>query len=75
MDLRSSDGLPLWWGMGAMQQTVDDECLHMLMCEVKSIMNGRPLTKVSDDPNDLEALTLNHLLLLQPGPSLPPWSF
>ena len=57
------------------QQTVDDECLHTLMCEVESIMNGRPLTKVSDDPNDLEALTPNHLLLLQPGPSLPPGVF
>ena len=57
------------------QQTVDDECLHTFMCEVESIMNSRPLTKVSDDPNDLEALTPNHLLLLQPGPSLPPGIF
>jgi hypothetical protein len=48
------------------QQTVDDECLTTIMCEVESIMmNSRPLTKVSDDPNDLEALTPNHLLLLQ----------
>ena len=45
------------------------------MCEVESIMNGHPLTKVSDDPNDLEALTPNHLLLLRPGPSLPPGVF
>ena len=57
------------------QQTVDDECLHTFMCEVESIMNGRPLTKVSDDPNDLETLTSNHLLLLRPGPSLPPGVF
>ena len=57
------------------QQTVDDECLHTFMCEVESIKNGRPLTKVSDDPNDLEALTPNHLLLLRPGPSLPPGVF
>jgi hypothetical protein len=47
------------------QQTVDDECLTTIMCEVESIMNSRPLTKVSDDPNDLEALTPNYLLLLQ----------
>ena len=45
------------------------------MCEVESIMNGRPLTKVSDDPNDLEALTPNHLLILRPGPSIPPGVF
>jgi hypothetical protein len=57
------------------QQTVDDECLTTVMCEVESIMNSRPLTKVSDDPSDLEALTPNHLLLLQPGPSLPPGIF
>ncbi len=46
------------------QQHVDDECLMTIMCEVESIMNSRPLTKVSDDPKDLEALTPNHLLLL-----------
>ena len=57
------------------QPTVDDECLATVMCEVESIMNSRPLTKVSDDPMDLEALTPNHLLLLRPGPSLPPGIF
>ena len=41
------------------QQTVDDEYLVTVFCEVESIMNSRPLTKVSDDPNDLEALTSN----------------
>ena len=45
------------------------------MCEMESIMNSRPLTKVSDDPNDLEALTPNHLLLLCPGTTLPPGIF
>ena len=57
------------------QQTVDDKCLATIMCEVESIMNSRPLTKVSDDPMDLEALMPNHLLLLRPGPSLPPGIF
>ena len=36
---------------------------------------GRPLTKVSDDPNDLEPLTPNHLLLLRQNESLPPGLF
>ena len=37
------------------------------MREVESIVYGRPITKVSDDPRDLSALTPNHLLLLRAG--------
>ena len=40
-----------------------------------SSMEGRPLTKVSDDPNDLEPLTPNHLLLVRRNESLPPGLF
>ena len=54
------------------EQTLDDEGLLTLMCEVESIVNGRPLTNVSDDPRDCEALTPNHLLLLRSGAMLPP---
>jgi hypothetical protein len=54
------------------EQTLNDESLHTLMCEVEAIINGRPLTKVSDDPRDGEALTPNHLLLSRAGPPLPP---
>lgn len=57
------------------EQVLDDEGLATLMCEVESIVNGKPLTKVSDDPRDLEALTPNHLLLLRSGPTLPPGVF
>ena len=57
------------------QQVLDDEELATLMCEVESIVNGRLLTKVSDDPRDLEALTPNHLLLLPSGTTLPPGIF
>ena len=45
------------------------------MCEVETILNSRLLTKVSDDPNDLQALSLNHLLLLRTGPKCPPGIF
>jgi len=48
-------------------QVLDDERLDTVFCEVESVVNGRPLTPISDDPNDLEALTPNHLLLLRPG--------
>ena len=57
------------------EQVTDDEGLSTLMCEVESIVNGRPITKVSDDPRDLEALTPHHLLLLNPRSSIPPGKF
>jgi len=57
------------------EQTLDDEGLNTLMCEVESIVNGRPITKVSDDPKDLNALTPNHLLLLRTGTTMPPGVF
>ena len=46
-------------------QRLDEEGLHTVLCEVEAIINSRPITKASTDPNDLEALTPNHLLLLK----------
>jgi len=57
------------------QQTLDDEGLVTLLCEVEAIINDRPITKSSNDPMDLEPLTPNHLLLLKPNPSIPPGVF
>ena len=56
------------------EQVLNYESLVTLMCEVESIINGRPITKVSQDPRDLEALAPNHLLLLRSGSALPPES-
>ena len=56
-------------------QAMDDERLDTLFCEVESIVNGRPITPVSEDPKDPEALTPNHLLLLRGGPAAPPGVF
>ncbi|KAI2645449.1 Pro-Pol polyprotein [Labeo rohita] len=57
------------------QQHLDDEGLATVMCEVESILNSCPLTTLSDDPNDLEPLTPNHLLQLKVQPVLPPGLF
>ena len=54
---------------------LDDDGLHTLMCEIEMILNDRPITMNSDDPNDLEALTPNHLLLIKRMPNLPPGVF
>lgn len=56
-------------------QTLDEESLVTVFCEAEAIVNGRPLTKASTDPQDLEALTPNHLLLLKSQPLLPPGLF
>lgn len=49
---------------------INDNFLNTTMSEVESIVNGRLLTSVSDDVNDVEALTPNHLLLLKAQPSM-----
>ena len=54
---------------------ISDEELETLFCEVESIVNSRPITKTSDSILDAEALTPNHLLLLDNAPSLTPGMF
>ena len=54
-------------------QSPNDEGLSTLMGEVEAILNSRPLTKVSDGPNNLQALSPNHLL--RAGPECPPGIF
>ena len=52
---------------GVLEKTgrMTDEVLCTLFCEVQCQINGRPLTKVSDQVDDAKALTPNHLLLLR----------
>jgi len=53
------------------KQCVNDETLLTFMAEVESLLNGRPLTHVSTDHRDEEALTPNHLLLGRGNPNVP----
>ena len=38
--------------------------LQILLCEVENIINSRPISFVLNNPDDLDALTPNHLLHL-----------
>ncbi len=88
MGLQQSSCFPLAWSLGASnlyskedtyallkEQSTNDDSLHTVMCEVESIINNRPITSASDNPNYLEPLTPNHLLLLKTQPDLPPGLF
>ena len=48
-----------------------DESLSTLLTEVERIVNSRPITAVSSDPRDLEALTPHHLLTGRTDATLP----
>ena len=55
-------------------RSLTDDVLITTMCLVEQTLNARPLTSVSVDPDDLEALTPNHFLLERanlPTPFLP----
>lgn len=58
-----------------LRQTLDDEGPSTVLCEVESMLNSHPITRVSEDPRDLKALTPNHILLLRTNPGLPPGVF
>lgn len=62
------------WRSMPMQQSLDDESLRTLFCEIESVMNSRPLTYMSTTTGEVEPLTPGHLLFLRgaagpiPGP-------
>ena len=52
-------------------RSLTDEVLNTKMCLVEQTLDARPLTAVSDDPEDLTALTPNHFLLGRENASEP----
>ena len=52
-------------------RSVTEDVLSTTMCIVEQTFNARPLTPVSSDVNDLEALTPNHFLLGNRNACLP----
>ncbi len=57
------------------EQFLCDEALLTLATEVERILNDRPITQVSDDHRDPQALSPNTLLLLRPNRCFPPGVF
>jgi len=57
------------------EQVLDDESLASLFCVVEQIINGRPLTAVSDDTRDIIALSPSHILTPGTPYQLPPGVF
>ncbi|XP_046560553.1 uncharacterized protein LOC124269568 [Haliotis rubra] len=53
-------------------ERLNDESYRTLLCEVEAIINSRPLTTVSDSPDDLNPLSPNHLLMMKSNVSIPP---
>lgn len=53
------------------EQVTTDEVLTTLMTQVESILNSRPLTTCSDDPDDDVPLTPNHILLMRSNACMP----
>ncbi|XP_044753822.1 uncharacterized protein LOC123313148 [Coccinella septempunctata] len=56
------------------QQNLREETLLTFLAEAEYIVNSRPLTRVSSDPDDLESITPNHFLFGSSdglGPPLP----
>lgn len=49
-----------------------DEVLETIFCEIEYIINSRPITKLSDDPNDGVSLCPNQLLLNKSEQFCPP---
>ncbi|XP_030841811.1 uncharacterized protein LOC115924133 [Strongylocentrotus purpuratus] len=58
-----------------LKSSQSDEQLQTLMCEIEAIINSRPLTRASEDPNDLNIITPNHLLQFKTTSSPPPGRF
>lgn len=51
---------------------ITDEKLHTAVCAVEGLLNSRPITYVSSDPDDMTPLTPNHFIIGQLGGQFAP---
>ena len=81
MEFPSAKYTPLRWRVGEVSavykktlktvlqnRIVAKEALRTAVVEAEGILNSRPVTYVSSDADDIEALTPNHFLLLRANP-------
>ena len=57
------------------EHLVNELTLRKFLGEVENILNDKPITPLSTDPQDLEALTPNQILLLRRDPCSSPELF
>lgn len=53
------------------QQVLTYEEFYTVLVQIEALLNSRPISPISSDPNDLSALTPGHFLTLEPISSLP----
>ncbi|XP_044760690.1 uncharacterized protein LOC123318064 [Coccinella septempunctata] len=52
-------------------QILNYEEFYTLLVQIEAVLNSRPLTPISSDPNDLSVLTPGHFLTLEPFSAVP----
>lgn len=54
-------------------RTLEHRQFRTLLCNIEAIMNSRPITPLTDDPTDMQALTPGHFLINGPLIVPPPF--
>lgn len=54
-------------------RVLDYHGFYTLLCKIEAILNSRPLTPLTDDPQDMQALTPAHFLIMREFVAPPPF--